>query len=75
MPPQDTDPTPSFGGFGLKLIENKREEYADYTMENFETEVGRHFSIGDRLVLKGGKREMFLLEPASRSRTTLTIGK
>ena len=59
----------------LKLIENKREEYADYTMENFETEVGRHFSIGDRLVLKGGKREMFLLEPASRSRTTLTIGK
>ena len=59
----------------LKLIENKREEYADYTMDNFETEVGRHFSIGDRLVLKGGKREMFLLEPASRSRTTLTIGK
>ena len=47
-----------------KLIENKREEYADYTSQNFETEAGRRFSIGDRLVLKGGKREMFLLHPA-----------
>ncbi len=46
-----------------KLIENKREEYADYTMQNFEAEAGRHFSIGDRLKLKGGKRVMFLLEP------------
>ncbi len=45
------------------LVENKREEYADYTAENFEAEVARHFSISDRLQLKGGKREMFLLEP------------
>ena len=46
-----------------KLIENKREDYADYTSENFEVELGRCFSISDRLKLKGGKREMFLLEP------------
>ena len=47
-----------------KLIENKREEYADYTQDNFEAEVTKCFSIGDRLVLKGGKREMLVLEPA-----------
>ena len=47
-----------------KLIENKREEYADYTQDNFEAEVTKRFSIGDRLVLKGGTREMFLIKPA-----------
>ncbi len=47
-----------------KLLENKREDYADYTSENFEAETRRLFSINDRLQLKGGMREMFLLEPA-----------
>lgn len=47
-----------------KLIENKREEYADYTQADFEAEAAKRFSIGDRLALKGGKREMFLLAPA-----------
>ena len=46
-----------------KLIENKREEYADYTAENFEREVRECFSISDRLSLKDGKREMLLLVP------------
>ena len=46
------------------LLENKQEEYADYTAEHFESEVRRHFSIRDRLKLKGGLRELFLLEPA-----------
>ncbi len=46
-----------------KLLENKRENYTDYSAENFEAEVSRHFSISDRLKLKDGKREIFLLEP------------
>ncbi len=45
------------------LAENKREDYADYTAENFQSEVERHFTIGDRMRLKEGKREMLLLEP------------
>ena len=47
------------------LLENKREDYADYTAENFESEVRRCFSVRDRLKLKGGLRELFLLEPAN----------
>ena len=46
------------------LLENKQEEYADYTAEHFESEVRRHFFVRDRLKLKGGLRELFLLEPA-----------
>ncbi len=47
-----------------KLIENKQTDYADYTSENFEMEIRRRFSVRDRLKLKGGLRELFLLEPA-----------
>ena len=47
-----------------KLLENKQEDYADYTAENFEAEIRRHFAVRDRLKLKGGLRELFLLEPA-----------
>ena len=46
------------------LLRNKREDYADYTAENFESEVRGCFSVRDRLKLKGGLRELFLLEPA-----------
>ncbi len=46
-----------------KLLENKREDYADYTAENFVAAVGKRFAIRDRLDLKGGKRELFLLNP------------
>ena len=47
----------------VKLAENKREDYADYTPENFQSEVARWFTIEDRMSLKSGKREMLLLEP------------
>ena len=47
-----------------KLLENKQDDYADYTAENFESEVRRHFSVRDRLKMKGGLRELFLLELA-----------
>lgn len=46
-----------------RLLENKREDYADYTAEQFEAEVHKHFRIRDRQQLKGGAREMLLLEP------------
>ena len=46
------------------LLDNKREDYADYTAENFESEVRKCFSVRDRLKLKGGLRELFLLVPA-----------
>ena len=51
------------------LAENKREDYADYTAENFQSEVERHFMIEDRMGLKGGKREMLLLEPKNTALT------
>ena len=47
----------------VKLAENKREDYADYTPENFEAEVDKWFTIEDRMSLNAGKREMLLLEP------------
>ena len=46
-----------------KLVENKTEDYPDYTAGQFQSEVGRHFTVVDRLELKGGKRELLLLEP------------
>ena len=47
----------------VKLAENKREDYADYTSQNFQAEVAKRFTIEDRMSLKAGKREMLLLEP------------
>ena len=47
----------------VKLAENKREDYADYTPANFEAEVAKWFTIEDRMSLKAGKRQMLLLEP------------
>ncbi len=46
-----------------RLIKNKQEDYADYTAESFESEVRRRFAVRDRVKLKGGLRELFLLEP------------
>ena len=46
------------------LLENKRENYADYTAANFASELRRHFAVRDQLELKGGARELFMLEPA-----------
>ena len=46
-----------------KLISAKSEDYPDYTEENFQREVDKHFTVRDRLELKEGNREMLLLEP------------
>ena len=47
-----------------KLLENKQEDYADYTAGNWEAELRRRFDVLDRVELKGGLRELFLLEPS-----------
>ncbi len=49
-----------------KLLENKREDYADYNAASFEREVRARFSVCDRLQLKDGARELLLLEPLPR---------
>ena len=46
-----------------KLVERRTEDYADYDAGNFEREVRRRFRVRDRLALKGGARELLLLEP------------
>lgn len=50
-------------GMFRKLAQHKQEDFADCTAENFEAEAGRRFAVRDRLKLKGGSRELFLLEP------------
>lgn len=46
-----------------KLLTNKKEQYEDYTQENFEYFATQLFDISDRQILKSGKREIFLLSP------------
>ena len=47
-----------------KLLANKQEDYADYTTGNWEAELRQRFDVLDRVELKGGLRELFLLEPS-----------
>lgn len=46
------------------LVEHRREDYADLAAGRFEEEVRRRFRVRDRRPLKGGSRELLLLEPA-----------
>ena len=45
------------------LIANKRERYEDYSAASFEAHLAGRFQVRDRLPLKGGARELFLLLP------------
>jgi SAM-dependent methyltransferase len=47
----------------LKLMTNKKEQYKDYNLDQFISEVRNLFVIEDRRLLKGGKREVFFLKP------------
>ena len=47
----------------VKLLTNKTEQYADYTLAQFVAECEARFTITDRQKLKGGKREIFHLSP------------
>ena len=46
------------------IIANKRERYEDYSAASFEAHLAGRFHVRDRLSLKGGARELFLLLPA-----------
>ena len=50
------------------LVEHRREDFADWTAERFEAEVRRRFRVLDRQQVKGGSRELLLLEPAGQPR-------
>jgi len=47
----------------VKLLTNKDEKYKDYNKERFKQEAACLFDISDSEILKGGKREIFLLTP------------
>jgi len=47
----------------VKLLTNKKEQYADYNLEQFIGECESLFNIKERKSLKGGKREIFFLTP------------
>ena len=47
----------------VKLLAQKKEQYPDYSIGQFVTEAEEFFVIRDRQPLKGGKREIFFLEP------------
>jgi len=47
----------------VKLLTNKKEQYADYDIEQFIREAELFFTIENREPLKDGKRELFFLKP------------
>lgn len=47
-----------------QLLANKRERYEDYSAARFEAQLRGRFQVRDRMPLKGGARELFLLLPA-----------
>ena len=47
----------------IKLLTNKKEQYADYSLEIFESQVRERFEVIDSRDLKGGKRRIYMLHP------------
>ncbi|WP_420860647.1 hypothetical protein [Algirhabdus cladophorae] len=47
----------------VKLLTNKKEQYHDYNITQFEAELAPLFDIVDRQPLKDGDREIFMLKP------------
>lgn len=47
----------------MKLLTNKKQQYNDYSLDQFIEETESFFTIKDRKPLKGGKREIFFLSP------------
>ena len=47
----------------IKLLTNKKEQYADYSLEIFEGQVQQRFEVVDSEDLKGGKRRIYMLRP------------
>ena len=47
----------------VKLLTNKKEQYADYSRESFESELAKRFRMDDHLELKGGRRIIYKVAP------------
>jgi len=47
----------------VKLLQNKAEQYLDYSRVNFEREIETRFTLASSRELKGGKRVIYHLEP------------
>lgn len=47
----------------VTLLRNRKDQYDEYTLENFERLLGSHFKITKREALKSGTRVMFFAEP------------
>jgi len=47
----------------IKLLTNKKEQYADYNIKSFESSVLKFFSIEDKQPVKNGLRQLYYLIP------------
>ncbi len=47
----------------IKLLSNKKEQYEDYSLDIFESQVKERFEIIDQRDLKGGTRRIYMLQP------------
>ena len=49
------------------LLRNKDDQYADYSLENFEGQLTRHFAIQEKRPLKDGKRWVYFTLPLANA--------
>lgn len=47
----------------IKLLTNKKEQYSDYTLQGFLSDLSPYFKVCGEQELKGGKRRIYYLEP------------
>ena len=52
------------------LLRNKDDQYDDYCLENFESQLTRHFTIQEKRPLKGGKRWVYFTLPLANVRAS-----
>jgi hypothetical protein len=47
----------------VDMLRNRRDQFFDYDLDNFERRIAARFEIRDRIELKDGRRVLFALEP------------
>jgi hypothetical protein len=50
-----------------ELLRNRRDQFTDYGLDNFERLVGARFEVRGRLPLKNGRRVLYALQPRGGS--------
>jgi hypothetical protein len=50
-----------------ELLRNRRDQFRDYGLDNFERLVGARFEVHGRLPLKHGRRVLYALQPRGGS--------